>query len=211
MTPKRFFIVMCVVNLILVLAIITGVYFGNSLISKQADKLSLAKAKNEATQALKDQLNQAKKDIAQYEDLNQITKSVVPQDKDQAKTVLEIQKAAMESGIPIKSIVFDTSSLGQVKKATTPSSEDGATTKTPAAPTTDITQVAPVQGINGVYSLKITVSSQDATPVNFSNLITFLQKLENNRRTAHVEDISIKPSPEGKVSFNLILKAYLKP
>lgn len=210
MTPKRFFIVMCVVNLILVLAIITGVYFGNSLISKQANKLSLAKAKNEATQALKDQLNQAKKDIAQYEDLNQITKSIVPQDKDQAKTVLEIQKAAMESGIPIKSIVFDTSSLGQVKKATTSSNEDGsgATTK---APTTDITQVAPVQGINGVYSLKITVSSQDATPVNFSNLITFLQKLENNRRTAHVEDISIKPSPEGKVSFNLILKAYLKP
>jgi hypothetical protein len=205
MSNKRFFYVLSGCLTLLVLLIIGAVYMGNTLIEKQAKKLTELRAQSLTIDAQQTSLIQAKKDIEQYTELNNIAKSIVPQDKDQAKTVREINKIAEDSGIELKAIAFQTSNLGQVQA--TPKPVEGETPTAPKAPA--ISQVKPVQGISGVYSLEITISP--ARPVTYRNFLTFLERLEANRRTAHVEKIAISPTPDGRnLTFTLTLNSYVK-
>jgi len=216
MTPKKFYFGMLGLNGLLLIVLIAGVVFGSILIKEQAGKLTKAKIQNKVIEQQQIQLTQAKKDIEKYQVLDNVTKTIVPQDKDQAKTVREINKLAEESGITLKGIAFSSSSLGQAAppKATTTEGEAGATAapKTAETAVPALTQVKPVDGIKGVYSLEIVVTSLETNPVPYSNFITFLEKLESNRRTAHVDKINVKPTKDGgSVSFALTLNAYVKP
>lgn len=212
MTPKRFYYAMIGVNILLVLLIVAGVYFGNVLLQSQAKKLTNAKTQTKVIEQQQVSLTQAKKDIEKYTEINNIAKSIVPQDKDQAKTVREINKIAGESGIALKAVSFQSSNLGQAVAPTTKPAE-GDKSATPAAPAQpSISQVKAVDGISGVYALEIIVSSADQQPVPYSSFINFLEKLENNRRTAHVAKITVKPADDGRtLSFVLTLNAYVKP
>lgn len=210
MTPRRVYFGMIGLNVILLLILAGGVVFGNMLIQKQADKLMTAKTQNKVIEEQQIQLTQAKKDIEKYQELDSITKSIVPKDKDQAKTVREITKLAEESGIKLKGIAFPSSTLGQAAPPSASSSGSSGAAK--PAPSPGITQVKPAEGINGVYALEIVVTSLETQPVPYENFITFLEKLESNRRTAHVDKISVMPTPDGTaLSFALTLNAYVKP
>jgi hypothetical protein len=206
MSNKRFFYILSGCLALLILLIGGAVYMGNSLIEKQAKKLVELRAQSLTIDAQQTSLIQAKKDIEQYTELNNIAKSIVPQDKDQAKTIREINKIAEDSGIELKAIAFQTSTLGQIQAAPKPVEGETAPA-TPAAPT--ITQVKPVQGISGVYSLEITISP--ARPISYRSFLSFLERLEANRRTAHVEKIGINPTPDGRnLTFTLTLNSYVK-
>jgi len=221
MTPKRFYYGMIGVNVTLLLIIGVATYFGTQLLHTQSDKLVTAKTENKVLENQQVSLSQAKKDIEKYNELNAIAKSIVPQDKDQARTIREINKIANESGIKLKTISFQSSNLGAAAPAaqTQATQNQGATgtgsnATTPATGTTapSITQVKPVEGISGVYALEIIVNSLETEPVPFNNLVTFLSKLESNRRTAHVTKINVSPKNNGRaVSFSLTLNAYVKP
>lgn len=211
MSPKRFSYLMIAVVTLLCLALIGIAAGGDMLFKKQSQKLVDIKAQN---QVIKDQevsLVQAKKDIEKYAELEKIAKSVVPQDKDQAKTIRELNAIAASTGIKLQQINFSASNLGQAApKKTTDAEEGGSTSSTPAAPA--ITQVKPVSGISGVYSLEVTVSSGEENPVSYNKFLQFLEKLESNRRTAHVSSITVTPTEnKSEVTFSLVLNAYLKP
>ncbi|MBI5357246.1 hypothetical protein HZB74_00100 [Candidatus Saccharibacteria bacterium] len=214
MNTKRFFYLMTGFVVLLCLVLIGVTVAGNIVFKKQSDKLVGVKAKGQVAEQQKVSLSQAKKDIEKYTELDGIAKSVVPQDKDQAKTVREINKIAAESGISIQQISFASSNLGLAPaKQSTSSEESGESSeqnKTQAAPT-NISQVKPVEGISGVYSLEITIASGD-NPVSYYGFLRFLEKLEANRRTAHVTEITVSPTEKGSdVTFTLKLNAYLKP
>lgn len=221
MTSRKIYFLMIGINFILLSGLALSVVYGSVLIKDQAKKLNSVKIQNKVIEQQQTQLTQAKKDIETYTELNDITRAIVPQDKDQAKTVRELTKLAEESGIYLSTISFDTSSLGQATQNQAPQANNNAssgstsTTVTPSpapAPQPSITQVKPVEGIKGVYTLEIDVSSLESEPVPYSNFLTFLEKLESNRRTAHVDKINVKPSDDGKfVSFTLTLDAYVKP
>lgn len=195
-------------NVLFVILIGATVYFSNQLISKQSSKLQDVKSQSKNLSEQQNSLIQANKDIQKYQDLNNIAKSVVPQDKDQAKTVREINNIASDSGIILKNISFQASNLGQATVAPTGTSSTPSTTKTVTPP---LSQLKPIDGITGVYGLEITITSDDKQPTSYNELISFLQKLENNRRTAHVTKLNIKPKDDGSVSFTIILTAYVKP
>lgn len=219
MTPKKFYYGMIGLNVALILVIASATYFGTQLLHKQSEKLVVAKTENKVLENQQVSLSQAKKDIEKYNELNLIAKSIVPQDKDQARTIREINKIAGESGIKLKTISFQSSNLGAAAPAAqtqNPATQNGTATTpattapAPAAPT--ITQVKPVEGISGVFGLEIIVNSLETEPVPFNNLVTFLSKLESNRRTAHVTKINVSPKNNGRaVSFSLTLNAYVKP
>jgi hypothetical protein len=215
MTSKRYFYIMLAVLVLLLGLIIGATIGGNVLLKKQSEKLISLKSENLSVEQQQTALIQAKKDVERYSEIEKITRSVVPQDKDQAKTVREIVKIAGENRIPIKSISFETSTLGDAKPVTpTPAPAVGSEGGTPAAPATPkqpaVSQVKPVEGIPGVYSLEIQVAS--AGEVSYQNFLKFLESLEKNRRTAHVSSISIEPSDDGRtLEFNLTLNAYVKP
>lgn len=209
MTTKRFFYGMIGANVLIILLIGATAYFSNLLISQQSLKLQDAKSQSKNLSDQQSSLIQANKDIQKYQELNNIAKAVVPQDKDQAKTVREINNIASDSGITLKNISFSASNLGQTTTATpTSPSTNTSTTKTTTPP---LSQLKTVDGITGVYGLEITITSDDKQPTSYNELITFLEKLENNRRTAHVTKLNIKPKDDGSVSFTIILTAYVKP
>lgn len=195
---------MCAILVLLFIAIIGGVVGGNILLKKQSDKLTTLKVENKTIDMQQTALAQAKKDIEKYNELDQIAQNVVPQDKDQAKTVREIVKLADQNGVPIKSVTFQASTLGDNVKSAAP-----AANGQPAAKVPTTTQVKPVEGISGVYTLEIQVAS--SKEVLYQNFLNFLESLEKNRRTAHVVAINLDPSDDGKrLDFNLTLNAYVR-
>jgi hypothetical protein len=170
----------------------------NALLEKQSWKLANLKATAQATDEQKTQLAKDKKDVATYKELNNIAKSVVPQDKDQAEAVREIVDLASQSGMPqLSSIAFPPSTLG------------GAKVKTAKG----LTQVTPVKGIPGVYDLQITITQANTNEVPYNSFITFLTKLERNRRTAQVTSIDVQPDQKNPalVSFTLVIDEFIKP
>lgn len=206
MNSKRMFFVMTGVLLLLLILIAAATVGGNTLLQKRSDKLYQLKINHKALQQQQVLLLQAKKDIEKYGELNQIARSIVPQDKDQAKTVREINSIALQNSISLKSIDFDTSNLGEAAaRATQQPAEESAQQKT-----SPLSQVKPVAGIPGVYSLEIRTTS--AGEVSYESLIGFLEGLEKNRRTAHVTKVDFNPRQDGRrISFSITLNAYIKP
>lgn len=212
MNTQKIFYIMTATTVLLCLGIVGIVYAGNSFLVQKSTKLSDIKTKEQVIENQKISLSQAKADIEKYSKLNEISKSIVPQDKDQAKTIREINKIAQSTQISLSQIKFDTSTLGQVTAPNpTKSSEDEGSSKPAAPKTPSVSQVKPVAGITGIYSLEIAVDS-GSQAIPYYKFLEFLEKLENNRRTAHVSKISVNPDGTGEnVSFSLTINAYIKP
>lgn len=218
MTSKRMYFVMLGVTVLLAIGIVASVVMGDMYLQKQASKLNELKVQDRILEEQQTALTQANKDIAKYTELEKVSKSVVPQDKDQANAVLEIIEIARQSGIAIQSITFPASSLG-AKAAPAPKTDagsgDAAKPATPAAPT--ISQAKPVDGVPGVYSLEMNITpvSSDTSPISYYQFLDFLGRLENNRRTAQVTQIKISPktsSPQSPfISFTLTINIFVKP
>lgn len=176
------------------IGLLLSVRGANMILEDRSKALVNLKAENEATTDQETTLNEDKADIAKYADLNTIAQSVVPQDKDQAEAVREIVNLANESGIAkLDSISFPASTLGGTGGG--------------------LTQVTPVSGIPGVYDLQITITQSNDDLVPYSDFITFLSKLEQNRRTAEVSSINIQPDQKspGMIYFTLVIDEFIKP
>jgi hypothetical protein len=198
MNSKKLFYILCGFLVLLGLGMLLGIQQANTVLTARSKTLVDLKATDKATAVQKQQLVKDKQDIAKYQDLNTIAKTVVPQDKDQARAVREIVNLANQSGISkLSSIAFPASTLG------------GTKVKTPNG----LTQVEPVKGVAGVYNLQITVTQANTDPIPYSNFIGFLSRLEQNRRTAQVSSITVQPDPKSPnmVSFTLVISEYIKP
>jgi hypothetical protein len=198
MNSKTLFSVLVVVLVLLGGGILAAAYEASNLLEKRSAMLAGLKATDQAETAKKAQLVKNKKDIVTYAELNQIAKTVVPQDKDQAEAVREIVNLAGKSGISkLSSISFPPSTLGGAKVRTAHG----------------LTQLTAVKGIPGVYNLQITVTQADSDPVPYSSFTDFLSRLEQNRRTAQVSSITVQPNPKSPnlVSFTLVVNEFIKP
>jgi hypothetical protein len=211
MNAKRVFWLMSGLVILLGGLTIGGVVLGNIVLQKQANKLFELKLQNKVLDEQQVALLRANKDVQKYAELEQIAKTIVPQDKDQAKAVRQIVNIAAASGISLKSISFPTSTLGQAVVVTP--TQTGATTPKAVANSSNLTQVKPVEGMVGVYSMEITVTSDDTKPVSYRSFLDFLTRLEQNRRTAQVGTISIQPNTKApdSLSFNITVNVYIKP
>lgn len=210
MTPKRAHLIMLGVNVLLVVGCIGAVVGGDQLLKKQSETIVQQRLDNAVLDKEQTALAQAKVDLQNYADLQQISKQIVPQEKDQALTVRQIITLADKAGVKIGSIGFPGSSLGNKAAASTGSTSTGDATKNT---TSAISQAKPVTGINGLLALDIVVSSDNARPATYDQVVGFLSSLENNRRTAQVSQLSIQPDGKDptRLNFNLTLRVYIKP
>lgn len=198
MNAKRLYFGLVTLIALLGLGFIFAAYEANTILENQSSALVNAKAKSQGAADRQALLAQDKKDIQKYAELNTIAKSVVPQDKDQAEAVNEIVNLAAQSGIPqLSSITFPPSTLG------------GTQVKTSAG----LTQVTPVKGVSGVYNLQITITQSNNALVPYSSFITFLAKLEQNRRTTQVSSIDVEPDAKNPnlTAFTLVVNEFIKP
>ncbi len=215
MSTKKVYFGLIGVLVLLVIGAGAALFLGNAMLQSKSSKLVELKLENRVLEEQQVALKQANKDIEKYAELETITKNIVPQDKDQAKSVREIIQIANESGINIASITFPTSTLGAAQPKPAPAADTGGTeTPKPAAPAAPpVTQVKPVSGINGVYELEITIQSDANQPTTYASLINFLTKLEQNRRTAQVAQINIQPKPDDiqSLTFSIVINVFIKP
>jgi hypothetical protein len=198
MNSKKLFFGLVTLLVLLGMGIFVSAHEADALLGKQSKKLAGFRATDQAVALQKVQLAKNKKDVAAYAELNTIAKSIVPQDKDQAAAVREIVNLASQSGIPkLSSIAFPPSTLG------------GA----PVKSANGLTQVTPVKGVAGVYDLQITVEQAATDPVPYTSFVTFLSKLEQNRRTAQVSSINVQPDSKNPalVAFTLVVDGFIKP
>lgn len=201
MNSKQTFITLGIAVITIVGFSVYVTYSGATAMKERGENLTDLKLKYAVIDDRQNALIQAERDIKQYSDLEQIAKTIVPQEKDQARTVREITAIAEESGIPISSIQFPASALGNIKK--------GA--RTLAATNPEASQLTPVQGISGLYAMEITVASDRQQPVPYEQLLQFLENLEQNRRTAHVTNLAIQPDTNRDlVTFTVTLNVYIK-
>jgi len=209
MSPKRFYFVMVGVLILMGVLAGSGAVMANKLLTKKTARLSELKLENEVYERQKEDVIRAQKDLDKYADLEKIAKQIVPQEKDQARTTREILNLAQQAGIDIASVTFPSSTLGQKAAPVAKPAEGEAAPTTPAAP--PITQVKPVDGITGVYQLEITVQNGD--PATYPKLINFLKRLEINRRTAQVVDLTITPNAANRnvLTFSMKINLYIKP
>lgn len=191
-----------------------GAVFGaNQILSQKSAKLSDLKLESAVLDEQQSSLSQSKKDVDNYAELEAIANTIVPKDKDQAAAVREIVNIASSHGIKFASISFPASTLGQTQTSTSTTGSTEGSSNTTVAPKSPVTQVQPVEGISGVYSLLITVQQDTTAPITYDNFIGFLHDLEQNRRTAQVSTVTVQPNPGDRnlITFNLTLNAYIKP
>ena len=187
---------------------------GLSVLSAESRKLVDLRQQSKTADAAAASLSIAKKQVEQYAYFNDIAKTVLPGDKDQAQAVLDIFTLAEQSGIAIASVTFPASSLGSKPAATS----DAATASSKSA----ISQAKPVEGIAGLYSLELTITPQigtgvsDAKKVTYPKLLDFLSRIERNRRTAQITQVNIQPQssdigPSQFVNFTMTINIFMKP
>ncbi len=195
MNSRKTFFALIALLIVITGAGISALVFGNKYLDKQNTKLTNLKLEYQNLDTVQHSLINAKKDIAEYQDLVNTVEAIVPQEKDQARTVREIVNIAAVSGVKIDSFNFPSSTLGNAATAN-------------AATTTSQTQA--VEGISGVERMEITINS--TTPVSYQKFIDFLQRLEQNRRTSQVSSITISPESDNRdyIRFSLIVNVYIK-
>lgn len=212
MTAKKVFYAMLGVIILVTALTIGGLVGGVSMLQKKSAELVELKLQDRLIEEQELALVRAKADIAKYEELEAISKAIVPRDKDQAKTVRELVNIAEQSNITITGITFPTSSLG-TKQPTAPaagSTNSGTTTAVPTAP--PLTQVKPVAGINGLYQLEVTIQTGGPAPT-YNQFLDFLSRIEQNRRTAQITSLSVQPTKINRnfVTFNITMNIFVKP
>lgn len=211
MNSKKLYYLLIASIVLLAAAGIAAVVYGNIALQEKTAHLVSLKAESVALSEQQRSLIQAKKDVQKYTELEQIVGTILPKEKDQARTVLELNNIARSSNVRLGAITFPSSTLGQaVRKPAAPAAgaEPGAPAQPAAPAAAPTTQVKAVTGIPGLYQMEVNV--QSAGPVLYNNFITFLKNLEKNRTTSQISNLNIQPDGSS-VTFNFTLTVYIKP
>lgn len=217
MNSKRTYYLMLGLVALLTLSIIGGAYGASQVLTKKSMDLVMLKAKLKGYNQQQVNLAQAKRDVAKYNELYNIAKVIVPENKNQAETIRQITKLAEQNMIRLGSISFPVSSLGAGSTGAAAGNANKPTLTTPKTASStakaDLSQLTPVVGSPGVYVLEITASTDAKQPASYPQLISFLSSLEKNRLTAEVTSVNIVPdtSVPNRFSFTLSLNSYIKP
>ena len=213
MNSKKFFYIS--LGLVAALLFLLGgsLYYMNDYLQKSSNSLVKAKLDSRVTEEREKYYIQARKDLAKYSDISTTLAKVLPKDKDQAIAVAEIGQIADETGINIKQISFPSSTLGEkkVSPAITTTTPVSSAAPTPATPT--ITQAKPVDGVTGVLSIEAQIQfvSTKTQKLTYPQLLSFLDKIERNRRTMQVSSISITPSSSDQIDASISIRIFVKP
>ncbi len=223
MSPKKFHILMIILIFMVAVAFFGVAYWSNNLLIAKSNSLVAFKATNNGLEQEQAGLLQDKRDIKKYQSLYDISKSIVPESKDQAQTVRQIVNLATQNNVTLASITFPGSSLGNgsgsVLHPTTPlktsSPTPGSSVGVSSSSSPALSQLTPAANIPGVYELPITIQSSGNTgqEATYPEMIGFLKALENNRLTALVNSINITPAQYNNqyFVFTLNINIYIKP
>ena len=189
------------------------IFEGLSVLSSKSHRLVDTRVQSQTADAQLSNLEKTKKDVEKYSYFKSVAATVIPNDKNQAQAVLELNQMASQSGISLLSITFPTSTLGGGLTST------AADATSSSASSNAISQAKPVTGIPGLYGLQLTVTVDNsktlpvAQVATYPKVLDFLNRIENNRRTAQITDVSILPAQDNPsaLGVTLVINIFMKP
>jgi hypothetical protein len=196
MTAKNTHKLLMTVLILLIIIAASALIVSSYIMQKSANKLIQAKLDNVGYDSEEQTYLQARKDLDEYSALNEIIQKILPKNKDQAQAVSELYKIGDETGITIASVTFPSSTLGQKSSSSN-----------------SVTQAKAVDGMTGVLGIDIAIELQPASgaSISYDNMISFLQKVEVNRRSMQIKQITVNADTvNGGVTFNMTLTIFVK-
>src|ERR1035437_3882602 len=124
-------------------------FWGLSMLSSKSQKMVDLKLQGSAAQNQLTSLGLAKKEIKQYGYFKTVAKDVIPNDKNQATAVLQLNQFANAAGFGLQAITFPTSTLGITSAAGTTAGTGHAQTASPSA------LLNPAKPVTGIAWLSI--------------------------------------------------------
>ena len=216
MNNKKFFYLTITLLVLSFIGLFGLAYYCNRYLVKKSDEVVTLKLKNVELSEQQQAYQALKVNVDKYSYVEDILNSALPKEKDQAKTAREIFQLAEESNIRLAAIQYPASTLAVPATPTDNStSSTGNTVKTD--PAKNISQAEPVSGLNGVYAIKATITPiiDKDNPVTYDKLISYLDKLESNRRALQVTDVEVSPlgksGESNAISFTITIKIFIKP
>jgi len=205
-----------------VIGFISVLILGLGVLGNKSKQMVDLKVQSQTADAQLANLFSAKKQVEQYSYFKDVAKTVIPNDKDQATSVVEINKMAEASGILLQSITFPASSLGLTTSTTSATGKTTQDATSSSASKTALSQAKPVTGIPGLYSLELTITPRSGhdipagKQVTFDKMINFLGRIEDNRHTAQITDLVITSPIDSSTSntgftFVLTINIFIKP
>jgi hypothetical protein len=205
-----------------VIGFIAVLVLGLGVLGNKSKQMVDLKVQSQTADAQLANLFSAKKQVEQYSYFKDVAKTVIPNDKDQATSVVEINKMAEASGILLQSITFPASSLGLTTSTTSTTGKTNQDATSSSAAKTALSQAKPVTGIPGLYSLELTITPRSGhdipagKQVTFDKMINFLGRIEDNRHTAQITDLVITSPIDSSTSntgftFVLTINIFIKP
>jgi hypothetical protein len=186
---------------------------GLAFLGKKSQSMVNLKVQSQSGDEQLVNLQRSKEQVKKYAYFKDIAKTVIPNDKDQAEAVVQIYQFANQAGIALKSITFPTSTLGLSATTVTTQGAADSTSVTKAA----LSQAKPVSGVPGLYSLSLIVTSDGSSTLppalmtTYPKMQSFLQQIENNRRTAQITDFNVIAADKSPMYFSLDLNIFIKP
>lgn len=169
-----------------------AMYWANGQLATRSQGIASLEAKVSETEGKIVNASSLKSELESNQSLREVAAGVLPDSKSQENIVGELISIADERGITLDGISFSGGNAGRVTSY-------------------DQTQTQKVDGIPGVLSIAIDTTVKST----YSNILSLLEDIENNRRRFEVVNINITPnSAEGVVldyTAELDIITYIKP
>jgi hypothetical protein len=193
MTPKRATFVLTGILILIVFAGGAAFYLGDKMLQAKSAEISQQKAELEAVQTEVQIFQDSKEKVEKYGFVNDLAGKILPESKFQSEVVAELTQFATANNISIQALTF--------------TGGDAAN----ADP--NLSQTDTVEGLPGVRVLGASMQFTTEPPINYSDFLNFLRRVETNQRKMQVTTLSITPNPEdpstiasATVSVNIFLK-----
>lgn len=200
-SPKKVYFLLIAIFFVVGASIAAMLYLSKNFLSVSEDELVEAKleiAKQEETERIyRENIN----NLEEFSKVATILEEVIPQEKDQARAVREIDLIAKQNGLAINTLSFPSSDLNK------PAPASGAA----AQPINNaVSQAKPIAGLPGVLGININIElrSSNNSSISTDQLLGMLRDLENNRRNMRVTSINFNAGGE-TVDMQIII--FIKP
>lgn len=168
-----------------------GFYFVQNLLKGYAKETSTLNSQASISDQNLEALRNIQAYLANHEQDQELAQKVVADSKQyryQNEIVSDISKFANQSGISITSYNFTSdSTTGTTGSGTTPPAAGGTAAPSTTSPATG--------GVSSLKSTKVNVTIK--SPVNYTNLLDFISRIEQNITKMQIAGISLTRSDEG--------------
>lgn len=180
---------------VLAISIAVGVgtfYMMRGQLKEKSEEVAELKIEKEVISEQISVYRDAQKKVEDLSYIEDIAEAVLPDTKDQAEGIAELRKFADESGVTIETISFGGSVAADASEL-------------------EISQTIAITGLSGVRFLPTTIQFQPGA--SFSQVLKFMEKIENNQRKMQITNVSLTPSETDPqqltssiIDINLLLK-----